>query len=114
MSEFVEYLKEVFREFGPVSARRMFGGHGIFFDGLMIGLVADDRLYLKVDAQSAPKFTERNLPQFQYAKGDKLVGMSYYLAPDEALEEPPEMRQWAQLAYDAALRSRKRNVKRDS
>lgn len=41
MNEFVEYLKEVFREFGPVSARRMFGGHGIFFDGLMIGLVAD-------------------------------------------------------------------------
>ena len=79
MSEFVEYLKELFQEFGPVNARRMFGGHGIFFDGLMIGLVADDRLYLKVDAQSVTKFTERSLPQFQYPKGDKVVGMSYYL-----------------------------------
>ena len=107
MSEFVEYLKELFREFGPVNARRMFGGHGIFFDGLMIGLVADDCLYLKVDAQSVSKFTERGLSQFQYPKGDKFVGMSYYQVPDEVLEEPSEMRQWAQLAYEAARRSRK-------
>ena len=85
----------------------MFGGHGIFFDGLMIGLVADDRLYLKVDAQSVANFTDRNLPQFQYPKGDKLVGMSYYLATDEELEEPSEMRRWAELAYEAATRSRR-------
>lgn len=107
MSEFVEYLKEAFREFGPVSARRMFGGHGIYYDGVMIGLVADDTLYLKVDAESEQKFIEQGLSQFEYPKGDKMVGMSYYLAPEEALEEPSEMRAWAQMAYDAALRSRK-------
>ena len=107
MSEFVEYLAEAFREFGPIKVRKMFGGHGIFFDGLMIGLVADDRLYLKIDGESVDQFTERHLPQFQYPKGDKMVGMSYYLAPDEALEEPEAMRYWAQLAYEAALRSRR-------
>jgi DNA transformation protein len=107
MSEFVEYLKEAFREFGPVSARRMFGGHGIFYDGVMIGLVADDTLYLKADKESAPKFVENGLSQFEYPKGDKMVGMSYYLAPEEALEDPSEMRVWAQTAYDAALRARK-------
>ena len=107
MSEFVEYLKEMFREFGSVNARKMFGGHGIYFDGVMIGLVADDTLYLKVDAESVPKFTESGLSQFEYPKGDKMVGMSYYLAPEEALEDPTEMRKWAQLAYEAALRARK-------
>jgi len=107
MSEFVEYLKEVFREFGPISARRMFGGHGVYFDGVMIGLVADDTLYLKVDEQSAPEFIDYGLTQFMYPKGDKMVGMSYYLAPEEALEDPSEMRLWAQRAYDAALRSKK-------
>ena len=107
MSEFVEYLQEAFREFGPVNTRPMFGGHGIYFDGVMIGLVANDVLYFKADAESVPKFKEYGLSQFQYPKGDKMVGMSYYLAPEEALEDPSEMRQWAQLAYEAALRSRK-------
>jgi DNA transformation protein len=107
MNEFVEYLKEVFREFGVVSARKMFGGHGIFYDGVMIGLVAKDTLYLKADAKSAPTFLENGLSQFMYPKGEKMVGMSYYLAPEEALEDPSEMQQWAQLAYEAALRTRK-------
>ncbi len=107
MSEFVEYLKEAFRDFGPISVRKMFGGHGIYYDGVMIGLVADDVLYLKVDAASAPKFLEHGLSQFKYPKGDKLVGMSYYQAPAEALEDPTEMREWAQLAYEAALRAAK-------
>ena len=96
-----------FREFGPISVRKMFGGHGIFYERLMIGLVADDMLYLKVDAHSVPRFEKRGLAQFKYSKGDKVVGMSYYLAPEEALDNPSEMREWAKLAYEAALRSRK-------
>lgn len=107
MTEFVKYLTEAFRDFGAVNTRRMFGGHGVFFDGVMIGLVADDVLYLKADTLSIEKFKDYGLSQFQYPKGDKMVGMSYYLAPEEALDDPAEMRVWAQLAYDAALRSRK-------
>ncbi len=107
MSEFVEYLKEVFLEFGSVTARKMFGGHGIYHDGVMIGLVADDTLYLKVDAKSVSKFDTQGLTQFMYTKGGKQVGMSYYLAPEEALDDPAEMKLWAQLAYEAALRSRR-------
>jgi DNA transformation protein len=107
MSEFVEYLKEAFREFGPISVRKMFGGHGVFFDRVMIGLVADDMLYLKADPHTIQRFEGRGLAQFKYAKGDKVVGLSYYLAPEEALEDPSVMREWAGLAYEAALRARK-------
>ena len=107
MSEFIDYLQDAFREFGEVNARKMFGGHGIFYDGLMIGLIADDMLYLKVDKQTVSRFEAEELPQFQYQKGDKLVGMSYYLAPESALEDPTELREWAELAYAAALRAKK-------
>jgi DNA transformation protein len=107
MSEYLDFLKEAFAEFGEVSSRRMFGGYGIYYDGVMIGLVGSDVLYLKVDSESVHRFTEHGLAQFMYPKGEKMVGMSYYLAPEEALEDPSEMREWAQLAYDAALRSRK-------
>jgi len=107
MSEYLEYLEEVFAEFGEISSRKMFGGHGIYHDDVIIGLVANEMLYLKVDSVSVARFEEYGLTQFTYPKGKKLVGMSYYLAPEEALEDPSEMREWAKLAYDAALRSRK-------
>ena len=107
MSEFVSYLPELFQGFGPVSTRRMFGGHGVFHDGVMIGLVADDTLYLKVDAHTVDRFEALGLAQFQYDKGSKTVGMSYYMAPEEAMDDPDEMVPWARLAYDAALRSRR-------
>lgn len=107
MSEFGDFLEDQFREFGAVSVRRLFGGHGVFYAGVMIGLVAREQLYLKTDAETVERFTELDLPQFGYGKGDKRVGMSYYLAPEEALDDPSEMREWAELAYQAALRSKR-------
>lgn len=51
MSEFITYLEEVFNHFGPIHTRKMFGGYGVYSRGTMFGLVADDMLYLKVDAK---------------------------------------------------------------
>lgn len=107
MSDFIAFLHEAFAEFGPIEPRKMFGGHGIFHDGVMIALVSDECLYLKTDAGTESRFVERGLERFTYTKGGKQVGMSYYQAPGEALEDPSEMVEWARLAYAAALRSRK-------
>jgi DNA transformation protein len=106
-SEFVEFLTEVFESFGPINAKRMFGGYGIYRDGLMFGLVADDVLYLKADAKSVAKFTDRGLPCFEYLKQGKRMRISYYAAPDEVFDNPDEARDWAMLAFEAALRGRK-------
>ncbi len=106
MSEFVDYLKEIFAGLGSVSSRKMFGGHGIYHGGVMFGLVAHDTLYLKADKETAPEFEAKGLTQFEYSKGNKLVKMSYYLAPEEALENPDDAEYWARLAYAAALRAK--------
>jgi DNA transformation protein len=106
MSEFTDYLHEIFSEFGAIEIRRIFGGHGVYYDDIIIGLIARDALYLKADKQSVHLFEELELEPFRYPKGDKMVAMSYYQAPGEALEDPAEMKEWAQAAYDAALRSR--------
>jgi DNA transformation protein len=50
--EFIEFLHEVFESFGPIQAKRMFGGYGIYHDGLMFSLVIDNQLYLKSDAEN--------------------------------------------------------------
>jgi DNA transformation protein len=46
----------LFASFGPVTLRRMFGGAGIFSQGLMFGLVFDKAIYLKADATGIPNF----------------------------------------------------------
>jgi DNA transformation protein len=106
-SEFVDYLSEVFQALGQVDAKRMFGGFGIYHDDLMFGLVADDVLYLKADAESAPAFVARQLAQFQYLKQGKPVRLSFYAAPEEIFDDPDEARDWATRACEAALRSRR-------
>lgn len=112
MSEFVEFLKTVFEEFGPIQARRMFGGYGIYHDGVMFGLVAEDTLYLKADESTAKEFEVRGLGQFEYEKGNKIVKMSYYLAPEEILDDPEEASLWARRAYEVAFRSKAFSRKR--
>jgi len=106
MSEFVDHLTEQFEEFGPVTIRRMFGGHGIFHDGLMFGLVVDDALYLKADQHSRAMFESVGLPAFEYTRRGKRIALSYYLAPGEALEDPLTLAEWARPAFDAALRGK--------
>ena len=99
------YVVELMQSPGPVAAKRMFGGHGLFIDDLMFGLVADSTLYLKADKHSENDFKAKGLEAFTYNKKDKQVSLSYYQAPEEALEDSEEMNAWGNKAYSAALRS---------
>jgi DNA transformation protein len=85
----------------------MFGGYGIFHKGLMIGLVADDILYLKADETISNYFAERELEQFCYEKQGKSFKMSYYMAPEEIFDDLEEGKIWATRSYEAAVRSKK-------
>ncbi len=103
-SEFVAYAVELLQGVGPAASKRMFGGHGIFIEGLMFALVADGTLYLKADDASRDAFESRGLERFTYEKRGKTFAMSYYQAPEEALESYDEMTTWGNRAFDAALR----------
>lgn len=103
--EFVSYVVELMQSIGPVRSKGMFGGHGIFLEELMFGLIADSTLYLKADKEIENDFIEKGLEAFVYNKKGKKFKMSYYQAPEEALEESEEMNFWANKAYSAALRA---------
>jgi DNA transformation protein and related proteins len=107
-AEYLDFIKEQFSGFGPVTVRRMFGGAGIFSDGLMFALIADEMLYLKADDVSKGEFEVLSLPPFTYAaKGEKKMVMSYWRAPEACLDDRDEMTLWARKAFAAALRARK-------
>lgn len=112
-SEYVEHLLDVLTPLGPVVARRMFGGHGLFLDGIMFGLIAgEDGLYLKVDAETEPRFEAAGAEPFLYSRPDKTVKMSYRQAPEGSLEDRDELLDWAGLALAAARRAQARKSPR--
>lgn len=115
MSEAKEYavhIVDLLETFGSCEARRMFGGYGIFHQGLMFALIAEGSLYLKADAESRGRFIEQDCNAFSYFKQDKEYQLSYYLAPDEFFEDETACLDWARLAFDAALRNPARRKKK--
>jgi DNA transformation protein len=103
--EFVSYVVDLMSSIGPVQAKSIFGGHGIYLEGLMFALVADSVLYLKSDEETENDFKVKGLLAFTHNKNGKEYKMSYYQAPEEALEDGEEMNVWVNKAYGAALRA---------
>jgi DNA transformation protein and related proteins len=92
--EFLAYVLDQFAAWGNVTARRMFGGAGLYRDGKMFGLVADDVAYLKVDDSNRADFVAAGSSAFR-PYPDKATTMSYYEIPPDVLEQPEELCAWA-------------------
>ena len=103
---FLEFLAEQLAGLGPVSIRRMFGGTGVFADGVMFALVSDDALYFKADESTCGDFEAEGMGAFNYAtKGGRNTIMSYWRAPERLFDEPDEMLAWARKALATAKRA---------
>jgi DNA transformation protein len=97
-----DYVQELFAPFGRVSVRRMFGGAGVFADGLMIAIVADGVIYLKAGADSSA-FEREGCAPFTYNTKNGTRGvMSYWRMPERLYDDPDELAQWARDALTVA------------
>lgn len=101
--EFLEFLNDQLSPFGPVSARRMFGGAGLFRDDLMFALIAEDTLYFKIDERNRPDYEAAGMAPFTYEGKGRKMQMSYYEVPPDVLEDQTEISEWAGKAFEAAL-----------
>lgn len=105
MSEYIDYLHEVFELAGPITIKRMFDGHTLYYQDLPVGIVYDDTLFLKADAETRSEYEIRNLPQFTYQKKDKTIGLPYFQAPEEIFDDKHEAAIWLKISYEASLRN---------
>lgn len=105
-NEFATYVVELMSNWAAVSARKMFGGHGIYRDGMMFALIVGDELFFKADAINVAQFKSEDSHPFTYQSKDRVVEVSYWSAPPACLESPPEMSEWCQLGFAAAIRAR--------
>jgi len=101
----VDHCVELLAPLGAATAQRMFGGHGLRIDGVFVALIAFERLYLKADAQTQPQFAAAGGEAFVYTSRGRAVALNYWTVPPQAMETPEQMRPWARLALEAALRA---------
>jgi DNA transformation protein len=111
LPDFVAHCIELLAPLGAVRSRRMFGGWGLYVDDLFIALIAFDRLYLKADEASRPRFAAAGCEPFVYDAAGKSVSLGYWTAPAEALESPALMGPWARGALQVALAARAARIK---
>jgi DNA transformation protein and related proteins len=103
--EDLAWFRELLAPIGRITARRMFGGAGLYADDLIVGLEVDGALYLKTDDTSRARFAEAGGHPFIYEGKGKPVTMSYWTPPEDAMDSPEAMQPWARLALEASLRS---------
>jgi DNA transformation protein len=106
-------LEEMLAPVGPVVLKRMFGGYGVFLDGLMFGLVTGGQLYFKTGEADRATFEAEGSGPFTYTKkGGPAVLTSYWQAPERLLDEPDELVAWARQANRAAIAAQKTRTAR--
>jgi DNA transformation protein and related proteins len=106
-----EFIRDLFAPFGPVTLKRMFGGAGIYSEGLMFALLFDGAIFLKVDEASIPDFEREGSRPFVYtrAKSRGRVGrhsLSYWRLPEQLYDDPDELALWAARALAIAQRKK--------
>jgi DNA transformation protein and related proteins len=104
-NEFVDYVIELMADWATVSARKMFGGYGLYREGLMFALIVADELFLKADENNMAQFESAGSHPFVYQSKVRTVQLSYWSAPAASLDSPAEMGGWCRSAYGSALRA---------
>lgn len=108
-------LRDLFAEFGAIDIRRMFGGQGVFADGIMIALVARGEIFLKADDETIPAFEAEGQRPFTYAtsKGEQKL-TSYWRMPERLYDDTEELARWARQSFAVAQRAKVRPKKRSA
>ena len=105
-SELLDHLLDQLQPLGDARGRSMFGGFGVYLGGLIIGIVAFDSVYLKVDDQNRPDFEAAGSAPFSYGtkQGTNTIG-SYWEVPADVLDDPEQLRGWALKSLAVARRA---------
>ncbi|HEX5688719.1 MAG TPA: TfoX/Sxy family protein [Roseiflexaceae bacterium] len=100
-SDYHTYVVEQLAAIPDLTSRRMFGGVGLYTDGVFFALIDDDTLYLKVDDGNRDDYIKRGCRPFQPNKN--APAMSYFSLPAEVIEDGEVLTLWARKAIAAGV-----------
>ena len=93
--DYADFIVEKLSGIGEVSRRAMFGGYGIFHQGLMFALISDDILYFKVDETNRGMYEKAGSHKFPHS-------ISYWEVPAEVFEDTARLNEWTNLSIGIA------------
>ena len=100
--EFLRYVREQLAGLPGVTHRRMFGGAGLYCDGVIFAFIADDVLYFKAGPANRADYTARGMGAFRPFRDKPKVSVTYFELPVDVLEDPDECLIWARRCLGAA------------
>ncbi len=103
----IDWVAEAMAPLGTVTHRRMMGGATLYLDGTVFAIVdADGSLWFKGDAATDAAWNAAGCARFTYERGDGTVAsMNYRRAPEDCLDDPDALREWAALGVEAGRRA---------
>lgn len=106
-NDFTDWAEEQLAPLGTIRLKSMFGAFGLYADELFFALIDDDVLYFKADDVTRARFVEAGCEVFRYPMKDgSMMELSYYQAPETALDDQTDLLDWARLGLEAAVRAR--------
>lgn len=99
-----DFVLEQLGQVTPVTGKSMFGGVGIYTQGLFFALIAEDQLYFKVDDTTRPEFEQLGMEPFRPFGEDSAMG--YYEVPADVVEDSVRLAAWMKKAIDVAAKAR--------
>jgi len=110
-NEFTNYVLDLLSPYGNIKARAMFGGYGIYKDGIIAGVIIKDELYFKADPESCLDYANAGSKPFSYDSSGKTVKMSYWQVPLEVMEDSELLGKWLERAWQISLKNKKSSLK---
>ena len=104
-TEFHDYVVyDLMRDVPHITSRQMFGGWGIYRDGIIFAIITGGVLYFKTDDVNQKRFEEAGSAPFTYQNKGKTVALPYWNVPERVMEDPDELFAWIETSCDVARR----------
>lgn len=109
MDSFADYLiNDMLGHIHGLTSRKMFGGYGLYKDGVIFGMIVEENLYFKSGAVNKADFAKHNSQPFSYEGRGKIIETSYYQVPSVIYEDRDEVEKWVDKAVTASIESKKK------
>ncbi len=107
--DFRDHVIKLLTNLPDITSRAMFGGYGLYREGIIFGMIIDSRLYFKVDDSNRNLYISHQSQPFTYTGAShKLIKTSYWEVPSEIMNNTEKLTEWLETSFNISL-SKKKN-----
>ena len=108
-SDYLDYILDLLSICENITSRKMFGGYGIYRNGIIFAIIIDNELYFKVDESNIDEYKNLNSEPFTFNSKGKKISMSYWKLPEEVMEDEDLLLKFMDLSYEASIQKKKQS-----